>query len=353
MGKEQYVEQKPVTFDEQLRNSVRLINVYVGVSLAVLIVVSVTINLLGIEKAGANAPLHIPNGTWRLIFLFVLQLVAYTLNRKYPYTVTATLTYSSFLLCIIAYPLLPVKTYPPEDLVVLLITTIPLSLVNYMVFNIARDHGQIIFWQLSSLLVYVFAMGHTLIALESDYPGHFLLDVFMKDPIILLGHLGVLIFLNLIFYTYRRSYFAQHQQLWEVNQKLEQRMTELSEQRNLLQRYRNELVNLQAKLRQQNESLEEEVALRTKKLAAQNKTLMQYGFLNSRLVRTPIIKLKEILSRLEGSHYNELLANSKEIEDIVSDLDDITLTIGQVLSDMQLETVEVLRDRLESKYTVL
>ena len=346
------VRELPATFDEQLRSSVRLINTYVGACLAVLILVSFSVSIFGTDAWSDQYPLRIPNGTWRLVALFGLQLLSYLLSNHYTYKVTATITFISFLLCIIVYPLLPILTYAPEDLLILLITTIPMSLAPYMIFNIEKDHGYIIFWQLCSLLLYLFAMGETLLQLELEYPSHFLVDVFKRDPIILMGHLGVLIFLNLIFYTYRKSYYRQHQQLRELNERQEARMNQLAEQRYLLQRYRNELVNLQDLLRKQNEGLEEEVALRTRKLEAQNKTLMQYGFLNSRLVRTPILKLRKIMRQLEGTNFRELMERSAEIEDIVSDLDEITLTIGQVLSDMHLETVDLLRERIETKYTL-
>ncbi len=117
-----------------------------------------------------------------------------------------------------------------------------------------------------------------------------------------------------------------------------------------LQQKNNELARQSGEIRSINENLESMVKKRTLDLEERNKKLVEYGFINSHLVRAPlarILGLTDLISReinIKDHYLIDLLVNSSR------ELDIVLTRITNVLSENHNLTVDLLNKKIEQSH---
>ena len=170
------------------------------------------------------------------------------------------------------------------------------------------------------LWVFIVLLGHTfnLHALEQNVGSSYPITIY-ATPFYVTGFIFMfgVVSVSLLLYTLLGG---AYEKMKEKNEELERVKKEIEKQKNEIQAM--------------NESLEENVRIRTHELEKQNAQLSEYAFINSHLLRAPlsrILGLSDVLVKETTS-----LQDSKLIEalsDSSHELDNIIRKIGDILHD--------------------
>ncbi|MEO1054435.1 MAG: hypothetical protein AAFX87_27605 [Bacteroidota bacterium] len=292
----------------------------------------------------------LPNGTTRMIALMVFQGLSYYLSTKVNYKITAFITVFSFYAAFYLYPISPIETRPTQDLFLLLFMIHVSSVIPYMTYHIVKDKMWIFGWLAVMTMTFVYGLSTTLNQLHAlGYEE--LGSIFKIEPMLIFAHLGSLVFLQFVIYNYQKNQQLQKEEIEHANQALKENLELINAQKDSLQEQKEELFLLQEELSATNDQLELKVRQRTEQLEQQNELLIQYGFMNSHLLRAPIATLKGLFYVYKSSQNRQEKEEIQiRIEQVIHDLDNISMSIKEMLDKEESGKMEKIKERVRQIY---
>lgn len=315
------------------RNNIRLVNLYAIAITAILACLA-----LILEQS------FMALGTLRVILLCIALIISELLNRKGYANISSFITIFSCYAAFLIYPILPLNTNHEEDLLLLIFTFTIISVFPYIVYNIKRDKIWILAWLI--ILTGTFPVT-TLGALQKLDDDRYMLimSIVENEPMLIISFLGCWIFLQVAFYRYHGANLNQKENISKANSKLRKKMALAKLQNNKLDNQKQKLISLQNDIQAINDGLEEKVKERTFLLENQRVQLEKYGFINTRLVRLPVKSVTDMSEE-------EISATMKSIQEIVDDLDAITLATSELLNEKNYDPITAIETSIKLKYTL-
>ncbi|MBY0424144.1 MAG: tetratricopeptide repeat protein, partial [Cytophagales bacterium] len=127
---------------------------------------------------------------------------------------------------------------------------------------------------------------------------------------------------------------SKNEELIHKNEEISIQKDMLEEQHEEIQTQATQLAQVNDEITKINASLEEKVAHRTRELEEQNKKLLDYNFMNSHVLRSPVARLKGLFNLIE---MEKDLGKKLEYMDLfkqsVEDLDNFTKTVSSRLNE--------------------
>lgn len=197
---------------------------------------------------------------------------------------------------------------------------------------------------------FVYSFNYILGRIEGSEDNHFT-EMFRLDPMLVVAHIGSLIFLQCIIYSYRKTNQKQQNAIEEMNDTLSSNINTVNIQRDQLLEQNEEMIQLQEELKSTNEQLELKVRQRTEELEEQNKLLVQYGFMNSHILRAPIATLKGLyeVSKMTKEP-KDLKQVQKHIERTIQELERASKSLNEVIAKKDPILLKEIEDRIKQIY---
>lgn len=278
------------------------------------------------------------NGFFRLLLLFIVQILCLTVFKEYRYKTLATINMVAFYVCFFIYPFLNISRRFEENIympLVLLIFGLTLPSIFY---NTKKDKPIIIIWVLLTLVTTIVNLIYQYYIADETQLLFFV--IFQEHPMSIFGLLAAAIFLMILFYNYRRYNTEQHEMILELNSSLNEKLLKVFEMNNEKEMQNEELRSIQEELLTIKEELERKVEMRSEELRLKQRKIIHYGFMNSHILRAPIARIKGLISIMENIEkqsdkveifnlikrsINDLDNSSKSVNSLVAEVDEIQL----------------------------
>ncbi|HAP60853.1 MAG TPA: hypothetical protein DCR93_15595 [Cytophagales bacterium] len=297
---------------------------------------------------------YIDAGTFRLRFTWVLFWVAWWFGKRKQYKMQAVMLISSLYLSYLVMPLLEPSglTHPAEHYFVLLFITLALSVVPYLLFDLQKDRGIILFWQIT-LPITFFAAFMVNLQRFAFYPQEAYYVQLTRDQYMAFcGYAGVYIFLMAITLQYKRSQYRYQKQMVDTNAQLQQSLALVRRQNYDLGQLHQQLREKQVQQSKNNERLEQEVQERTAEVAHQNQQLLEYNFMHGHVLKAPLARIQGLL------HLDRLIQQEEErqqirhmAEDAFWELDQAVESIARIIEEQDQELIHQIQEQTKQLYS--
>lgn len=232
-----------------------------------------------------------------------------------------------FLVGLIYYPLYGRKI-DGADLLVLPIAGILLSVLPLSLYSPVTHRRHIAFWN-SFLILSCLVVTMTSIPSLPQAELKMFQSLIAREPMIPFAFVGSFLSLNWIIYQYQLADTKTRNETEVINNKINDRIEASAAKSLQLKSENKELEKLQNDLLQAKSTLESKVASETKNLNAKSKVLLKYSYINSHILRAPIVRIKSVLgvwNELPERDRSSIIRNSMEevrsILDIIIRIDD-------------------------------
>jgi signal transduction histidine kinase len=283
------------------------------------------------------------NGTIRVPMMFAIGTISLSFAYFNFLKTARIITSSAFILVFYVVPL--IVDVPLQEMVLInsLVYTVGIFIFLLM-FDVLENSKLLLFFL---LLTFVSNVGSEvyLIMIKSTENSEFRTFYVKHYNIIIMIKLfsGTFIY-TILYYLFRKNELYQ-KEILESHAIIESQKNEIESQNE-------ELIQAQEELKVINENLEKIIHQRTSDIETKNSKLLEYAYINSHLLRSPVARIKGLINLIEISKdaesHDEYL-NYLKIS--ISELDDIVISISQILNNEDQERLSEIQTRIRKLYS--
>ena len=146
---------------------------------------------------------------------------------------------------------------------------------------------------------------------------------------------------------YEAAIVKKNRQLKKYNKLIEDQKSEIEAQNEELRQTQEELSMI-------NENLEKIIHERTREIENKNQRLIEYAYINSHILRSPVARIKGLILLIEIAKTAEDREEYMRYMNVtVSELDDVIASITQILNNEDQEKVNEIQNRVRKLYSSL
>lgn len=289
------------------------------------------------------------NGFYRLLLLYVTQILCITVFRDLHYKKLAFINIGIYYLCFFIYPFLNISRRFEENIYMPLVLLIFAIVLPILFYSTKKDKKLIIFWVTITFLTLIINLVYQYGIATEEQLKFFI--IFSDHPMTIVGFLGAIAFLAILFYNYRKYNAEQHELIRNLNAELNEKLLEVFEKNNDKETQNEELKSIQEELLAINEELERKVELRSKELKLKQRKIVHYGFMNSHVLRAPIARIKGLMSIIEVLvEKNEKKQILTLIKESVDDLNTSSQSINEIVNEENEIYLKEMEEKVQQLY---
>lgn len=283
-------------------------------------------------------------GTIHLILLISFQMLSYMLVHFKKNVLASKITLASFCLAFIYFPAIPgiPEVEPIEDVIIIAFSTIAVSIVPLLIYDLNKQKLMIFFWQLIIITGFFSSQLISINKLTSPIEIE-LSNTVLSNPLLIAGYILIMTFVLLVLYNFKQQNETNRNRARLKENQVKSIINRIKAQNKLLWLQKSKTVEIQQELMKINDTMEERILDNTELITKRNKLLTQYGFLNSRLLLEPI---NDLIDCLQSDLYSNEILSLK-----IRNLEELSSDFSKFLNDEDHKDRNWVEETLINKYS--
>ncbi|HAA12017.1 MAG TPA: hypothetical protein DCE41_10085 [Cytophagales bacterium] len=289
-------------------------------------------------------------GTYRLMVVIVFVFITFLASKHLPHRLVSSLLLLGILLGFLLYPGIYPAENPGEHILLMLFLSVLISVLPYLIFIYGKDNAWIIGWEVIIVNAFMWSSTRVIPAVpQSPYAG--LPQSLLERPMVMVGYIGVFIFIQMIVIQFKRTHHQQRMELQQQQWELHKSLDLTQEQNQELQAQKEQLHVIDQHLQKAQEDLEEKVQERSHALEDQNRVLLQYNYMYVHLMRAPIARIKGLLQLAKLEQDPEKQAEVRQVlEKEFQQLNQVVSSVSNLLNEQNDPLHQTVIARIQAEY---